>query len=126
MIPIQYFAGFGPKDLMVFLYLPAIGIILVGSIIVLILKRRGRPYSLAILVFPIAALIWYLYDKLSLKNTDRSQALLLAGTALVVGIYALATTSLIPETDTAVNGMALLATISAFLFFIAAILKRRN
>ncbi len=126
MYPISYFAGFGPKDLMAFLYLPAVGIILIGSIIILILKRRGHPYSLAILAFPPAALGWYLYDKLSLRNTDRSQALLLVGATSVVGIYIFATTSLIPETDIAVNGMALLATISALLFFIAAISKRNK
>jgi hypothetical protein len=126
MYPIQYFAGFGQKDFMALLYLPALGIILIGSIIVLILKRRGRPYSLAILATPLAALGWYLYDKLSLRNTDQSQELLLAGAILVVGIFILATTSLVPETNTAVNGMALLAATSAFCFFIAAIFKRNE
>lgn len=121
-----YFAGFGPKDLMAFLYLPALGIILVGSIIVLILKRNGRPYSLAIVASPLAAIIWYLYDKLSLKNTDRSQALLLGGAVLVVGIFALATTPLIPKTTVAVNGMALLAVINAFIFLILAVMKRNK
>lgn len=126
MYSFHYFAGFGPKDLMAFLYLPALGIILVGSIIVLLLKRRGHPYSLAIVASPLASLVWYLYDKLSLKNTDQSQALLLGGAILVVGIFALATTPLIPETTTAVNGMALLAVISAFIFLIVAVVKRNK
>lgn len=126
MYSFHYFAGFGPKDLMAFLYLPAIGIILVGSIIVLLLKRNGHPYSLAMVASPLAAIIWYLYDKLSLKNTDRSQALLLGGAVLVVGIFALATTPLIPETTVAVNGMALLAVINAFIFLIVAVIKRNK
>jgi hypothetical protein len=126
MSPIYYIAGFAPKDLMGLLYLPSLGVILAGSIIVLILKRRGRPYPLALLIFPLGAFVWYIYDKFSLRNTDKSQALLLYGGVSVMGIFGLATTALIPETENAVNGMALLAAISAFFFFISAIVKRKR
>lgn len=126
MLAFQYFAGFGPKDLMVFLYLPAFGILLIGSIIVLLLKRNGHPYSLAMLVFPLAALGWYLYDKFSSRQVDRSQAMLLGGAIIVIGMYALASSSLIPEEDSAVNAIALLATASAFIFLIAAIMHHKK
>jgi len=126
MLAFQYFAGFGPKDLMVFLYLPAFGIILIGSIIVLLLKRKGHPYTLTTLIFPLAALGWYIYDKFSSHQVDRSQAILLGGAVTVIGILGLASSSLIPEEDTAVNALALLATICAFFFLISAVMQRKK
>jgi uncharacterized membrane protein len=126
MAPLQYFAGFGPKDLMEFLYLPAYGILLLVSLVLLSIKRRGRPYPLAILVFPLAGLGWYLYDKLSTKQVDRSQALVLLGIVTVTAILAIASTSLVPEQDSIINLMALLATVCSLCFSVAAIIQRNK
>jgi hypothetical protein len=122
----QYLAGFGPKDFMVIFYIPAIGILLLGSLVIFALKRRGHPYSLMIITFPPAALAWYLYDRVNTKQVDRSQALVLAGVFAVVGVFLLASSSLIPEMQDAVNAMALFATIVAVCFCILGILQRNK
>lgn len=126
MIPMSYFAGFEPKDLMAFLYLPAIGILLLASLIIFIVKRKGHPYSLTIIVFPLFPFGWYLYDKLSKRQVDRSQTLLLIGVVAVIAIFAVANTSIIPEQDQAVNAMALLATASSLCFFLVAVRQRND
>lgn len=125
MSSIFIFAGFGPKDLMMLYYFPSFGLLILTSIIILALKRGGHPYPLLLLVFPLAAPIWYLYDKIFAKKTDYPQSMVLTGSIIVILILAIASTALIPETDDAVSLMALVALVSSLITLIIAI-KFRN
>jgi hypothetical protein len=122
---VQYFAGFTPKDLAGFLYLPIVAIFLVTSIILFILKRNGRPYMVAVIIFPLIVFGWYLYDKLVLKATDYSQATLVGGLAVVTVIFGITSSPLTPNTGIAVNISTMLAALAAVCFSITAI-RRRN
>ncbi|MDQ2973190.1 MAG: hypothetical protein M3Q79_01755 [bacterium] len=126
MIPLRLFAGFGPKDLMGILYIPAIGFLIITSVLILILKKRGRHYILATLVFLPASFIWYLYDKIALRKVDRNHERIVIGYMAVFGIYALASSPLIRNTSAAVNAMAGLATLTAVVVAVISVNKRNN
>lgn len=122
----EYVAGFEPKDLMMIQYLPALCTLLLASLVIVIIKRKGHPYLLAGFVLLPISVIWYLYDMLFSKHVDRSQALILAGVASVLGIAGIASTSIVPADDTILNIMALAATVLAAIFIIIAIAQHRK
>lgn len=126
MIPIEYFAGFQPKDLMFFLYLPAIGLVTLASIIILIIKRRGHPYVLLPLIYPIIAITWYFFDRTTGNRPDRSQTILLIGLISVFGVYAVASSKIVPNTSGAVNLFAVIATVFGAAFTIYAFRERNK
>lgn len=139
MYNLQLIAGLDAKFLMEMYYLPAILILLLASVVFLIKKPKGHPYTLGLLllltslpylwlylVVLLAPLGWYTYDKFVTKSVDRSQALLLVGATVVIGILAIAKSSLIPEENLPVTMMALLATIVSIFFTATAVLQRNK
>jgi hypothetical protein len=139
MYNLQLIAGLDAKFLMEMYYLPAIGILLLASVVFLTKKPKGHPYVLGVILLtalplyfwfylPVlfAPIGWYIYDKFVTKSVDRSQALLLAGVTVVVGILAIAKSSLIPEENLPIIMMALLATIVSIFFTVVAVLQRNK
>ena len=137
MYNLQLIAGLDAKFLMEMYYLPAIGILLLASVVFLTKKPKGHPYVLGVILLTALPLYfwfylpvlftpigWYIYDKFVTKSVDRSQALLLAGVTVVVGILAIAKSSLIPEENLPIIMMALLATIVSIFFTVVAVLQR--
>lgn len=137
MYNLQLIAGLDAKFLMEMYYLPAIGILLLTSVVFLKKKPKGHPYVLGVILLtalplyfwfylPVlfAPIGWYIYDKFVTKSVDRSQALLLVGVTVVVGILAIAKSSLLPEENLPIIMMALLATIVSIFFTVVAVLQR--
>jgi len=139
MYNLQLIAGLDAKFLMEMYYLPAIGILLLASVVFLTKKPKGHPYVLGVILLTALPLYfwfylpvlftpigWYIYDKFVTKSVDRSQALLLAGVTVVVGILAIAKSSLISEENLPIIMMALLATIVSIFFTVVAVLQRNK
>ncbi len=125
MIPLQSIAGFGPKDLMMVYYAPAIGVLALCSFIFLVIdlikKRRTRPYVASYFIVYIFAYVWYAYDKVKKHDVDHAQAILLGGFSVVLAVLTIASTPIVPETRVAVNAAALAATALALIFLTVAI-----
>lgn len=139
MYNLQLIAGLDAKFLMEMYYLPAIGILLLASVVFLTKKPKGHPYVLGVILLtalplyfwfylPVlfAPIGWYIYDKFANKSVDRSQVLLLVGVTVVVGILAIAKSSLVPEENLPIIMMALLATIVSIFFTVVAVLQRNK
>lgn len=109
MIPLEYVAGFSGKDLMAILYIPAMMVLVIGSILLCIKRRQSHPYVPVIVAFWIAGILWYFYDKFFAQKVDRGQELLVAGLGLTIAILALADSSLIPDNGLLLNAFALIA-----------------
>lgn len=109
---------------MFLLYVPAFLILLVGSAIIRVVKGKGRVYPLFTL-FGIVGLVWIPIDR-SRRSIDVSRMQIFIANLAVIGILLAAHTPLVPETPTAVNNVAIFATVLAVAAVIVAFINRKR